>query len=255
MLTLGFSALLGTSLEAQTPIQPSTKEIPWVEREIAVSLIAVDLIQGYPELFLLDPLEQPINNIKVKKLAYGRPFACNVYDGVTRFGIEDGVDEKGQKKFKTVATISVPENITQAAIFLIPGSTLTGGSDHDDHYKFRILDASRQVFPLAQTMVLNLLPTQIILKIGEEKRAVPNGEIVMIEEISQLDSYNMADISFFYQAKDQWNILKQSKIRYLPSIRYTAIAYFNTQMRKPTIVFVRDGGRVELRRTESPPSN
>jgi len=81
-----------------------------------------------------------------------------------------------------------------------------------------------------------------VLKIGEEKRAVPGGQHILIEEVSSLDDFNMADVSFFYRFEEQWNILKQSKVRYLPSIRYTAVAYFNTRVRKPTIVFVRDGG-------------
>ena len=217
----------------------------WVEREVVASVIAVDLIPGLEKLYLLDPLKQPLGEFKMRALMYGRPFTCTSFDGMLYFGIADGIDANGKPKYKPVATASVPVQIGRLSLIFVPSDVLTGRSDGQIHYQVQVFDSSLEAFPLASTHVINLLPTQMVLKIGEEKRAVPGGQSILIDDVSSLDSFNMADVSFFYRAGEKWNILKQSKIRYLPSIRYTAVAYFNTRVRKPTIVFVRDGGRMQ----------
>ncbi|WP_309380793.1 hypothetical protein [Cerasicoccus frondis] len=218
----------------------------WQENEFAATVMAVALIPGTEELYLLNPEQQPIGKVRIRPLLYGRPFPCTSFDGRIYLGIEDGVNAEGQKKYKTVASATTPQGIRQAAIILAPQNILTGSNASNDHYSTRVIDNSLQAFPLSSTLVINLLPTQMVLKIGEEKRSVATHAAVLIDEIGSLDDFNMADVSFFYQTADKWNILKQSKIRYLPNIRYTAVAYFDMQVQKPTIVFVRDGGKMRL---------
>ncbi len=238
------------SLNAQ-----ESEEKAWVEQSYVGIAMAVDVIPGLDELYILDPLKEAHGKIRLRSLMYGRPFACIAYDNVTYFGVKDGVDEAGVPRYKVIASVAIPKGIEKAGFMLIPNDILTGSRNGGQHYQVRVMDSSLDAFPLSHTCVVNLLPTQIVLKIGEEKRVVPGGDSILIDEVSSVDKFNMADVSFFYQTKDQWNILKQSKVRYLPSIRYTAVAYFNTRVRKPTIVFVRDGGKVELRTPVQAPAS
>ncbi|WP_309396444.1 hypothetical protein [Cerasicoccus maritimus] len=248
MTTKFTSVLFACILLATQCLRAETKQADtaWQQREFAATIMAVAMIPGLEELHILDPLKQPVGKIRVRPLLYGRPFLCTSFDGSIYLGTEDGVDESGQKKYKIVATAKAPASIQQAAIILAPQNILTGQNIAEDYYSARVIDNSLRAFPLSNTLVINLLPTQMVLKIGEEKRSVASHSAVMISEISSLDKFNMADVSFFYQTTDKWNILKQSKIRYLPNIRYTAVAYFDMRVQKPTIVFVRDGGKMKL---------
>lgn len=232
-------------LRAATSAKGETNS--WQQREVTASAMAVALVPGLDELYLLDPLNRPLDKIRIRELLYGRPFVCTSFDGIAYFGIEDGVDELGQPKYKAIASTTVPSNVDKAGIIFVPNQILTGNTEDENNYLVRVFDNGLKAFPPASTFVINLLPTQIVMKIGDNKRVVSHGNVVLIDKVGQLDDYNMADVSFFYQRGDEWNILKQSKIRYLPNLRYTAVAYFDMRARRPTIVFVRDSGQMKLR--------
>lgn len=244
LVALIFSVGAGSSIWAQPASAQSDEAPSWELRELQVIAMAVDVIAGGEELYLLDPELQPLQKIRLRKLLFGRAFTCTTFDGVAYFGVPGAGDSTGQAPFRLLASVEIASGLSQAAIIFIPREILTGRAEDATRYDIRAFDGSQQRFPLGGTMVMNLLPTQIVLKIGEEKRSIQGQASAMIDAVSELDSFNMADVSFFYRSSDQWNILKQSKIRYLPNVRYTAIAYFDTRIRKPTIVFVRDGGRI-----------
>ena len=103
-----------------------------------------------------------------------------------------------------------------------------------------VIEDSPANFPDGGAYVANFHNQDIRFVIGDKKLMLRSGTSHGFARPTQLDSFNMAPVSFEFQQNGTWRIAKESMQRFLPGMRYLFFAYVDPTSGRPRISTYRD---------------
>ena len=121
----------------------------------------------------------------------------------------------------------VPEGVREALIVLVPGT----GEGDGLIFRSKVIDLSK--FRKGGCLYVNLVKTNIGIKIGEHKTVVKPGGMEFINPLEQEDK-GVFPVGFFYEVPDQstaeWKLMTSSKMAIYKSRREICIFFYNEEI-------------------------
>jgi hypothetical protein len=103
-----------------------------------------------------------------------------------------------------------------------------------------VIEDSPANFPDGGAYVANFHNQDIRFVLGDKKLMLRSGTSHGFARPTQLDSFNMAPVSFEFQQNGTWRVAKESMQRFLPGTRYLFFAYVDPTSGRPRISTYRD---------------
>jgi hypothetical protein len=137
---------------------------------------------------------------------------------------------------KPAATAKIPANLKSAILVFLPKPKETAGLP----WRIFVIDDSAKNFPFGGALVANLHRGDIAFTVGEHKIKLHPGTSHGLARPTVLDDFNMAPVSFQFQQQDTWRIASESKLRFVPAIRYLIFAYLDPSSGRPRLSTLQD---------------
>lgn len=128
-----------------------------------------------------------------------------------------------------VSTAQVPVGIKQALVIFFPSD------DPAQAFRTAVFDNSEKTFPKNGNLVINLASSDIRFAIGEHKIQLPGGKNHISPRPAQRDNFNMVDVEFQYNDKQEWRAFFSTRIRYTEGPRHLFIIYIDPKDQRPRV--------------------
>lgn len=206
----------------------------------SIKAVAIGLENGIKNLEILDAKLQSVGQLSLREFSYSKSFTGPIIKGQLLFGIADGLDEKGNPKFKQIASFDWNHANEQTALLFIPKSQMKGSNQSTAEYIVQALDMSPEVFKPGHTRIINITPYKTSVHAGEHISSVAAWERAMMPKVKDLNHMNMAQIDITYFEEGTENNVYQTRMRYLDRIRYTVVIYSDLENKRITSRILKD---------------
>lgn len=205
--------------------------------------LAVGFSQDLKQLEILDANQKSVGKLSLRLRRYSQEFQCPIVNEHLVFGVEDGVDEFGNKKYRPVSAVKWNPSYQKTCLIFIP-QEFQGNNAGKEPYKIVTMNMDPKTFRPGHTRVANFSPAQTLFRIGEHKQVVESGQIATIEKVNELKRMNMAQVEVYYSFEGKANNILQTRVRYLDQTRYFAIIYPDFLHRKIRVAIAKDYGNL-----------
>jgi len=204
------------------------------KRKIKARTLCLNRASVTPDIYT--PAAEGSYKILLPVQSYSNTFDCVIEDGVANFYKEEGVGADGKPKRIIVAKTAVKGSIRKALFFfnaIKPKGNIL--------YKVRVLDDSKQSFPLGNTRVINLckLPTDI--KIGEHHKKINPAKMVTLGLVKKRSASNMVNVTSRIQKADKsWVTYSEFRSRFTKEMRVLMVSFYDTASGQPKVKIYKD---------------
>lgn len=100
-----------------------------------------------------------------------------------------------------------------------------------------VYDISDTVWQNGETLVLNMLGTDVRFYLGEFRKGIRAGKDLFVEGPTEKNEYNMARVRFEAQsASKDWKEFRKTSLRYTDQIRYLMVSHYNRGSKRPALL-------------------
>ncbi len=138
---------------------------------------------------------------------------------------------------KPMAAASIPAGVNAAILVFVKSPAKPGAAAA---WNVMTIPDTKEKFPLGGAFVANFHSAQARFIIGEQKGMLNPGGSNGYAMPEKRDDFNMAPVVFELRQGDKWINASESKLRFLPQMRYLIFAYTDPASGRPRIATVRD---------------
>jgi hypothetical protein len=135
---------------------------------------------------------------------------------------------------KPMATATIPAGINAALLIFIQAPK-TPDAAQPPAWRVLVIEDSPKNFPDGGAFIANFYNQDIRFVIGEHKGLLHPAGSHGYAKPEEIDSFNMAPVTFEFLKEDKWFIANESALRFLPGMRYLIFAYVDPVSGRPRI--------------------
>lgn len=161
--------------------------------------------------------------IELRNRALGDPVECLAEGESMNF-----VDAA---KREPAAIARIPAGVRDALLVIIPGNAAADALP----YQVMVVDGSPQSFPDGGAFVANLYRGDIRVRVGKERKRIEAGGSQAFALPDERDAFNMAPVSTEFRQTDTWRRVSESRLRFVPGLRYLILTYVDPASHRPRV--------------------
>lgn len=135
---------------------------------------------------------------------------------------------------KPMATATIPAEV-KAAILIFVQAPKTPEATEPPAWRVLVIEDSPKNFPDGGAFIANFYNKDIRFIIGEHKSLLHAAGSHGYAKPENLDSFNMAPVTFEFLNEEKWHIANESALRFLPGMRYLIFAFVDPISGRPRI--------------------
>jgi hypothetical protein len=184
------------------------------------------------DLFILD---QSGNRVKLDLQIGGlsNPQTTRPVAGKVLFFTTGSTDPKSPQA-DLAASISVPPILKNAIFILVPAP------GKNPPFRAVLIDDSAQSFSKGESCVLNLVPMETAIEVGEHKLQVLPGKVTRVPVVKKVTEFNMAQTNFHFKEGGSWVTFTERKVQYLNDFRRIFIVSATPGASQPFVTTILD---------------
>lgn len=204
------------------------------KRIINARTLCLNKAKSNPDIFIDGTERQYKILLPVQMFSGG--FECVLEDDVAIFYKEEGMLPNGVPKRVIVAQTKVKSNVSKV-LFFFDASSKKG----DKLYRVIAIDDSFRTFSLGQARILNLFKTDLDINLGEHRRRLKSGNLLIMPSVKKKNSSNMVNVVGKIKVNDQgWTTFSEFRTKITKDVRIFMIAHYDTFSKQPKIKIYRD---------------
>ncbi|MEM9080245.1 MAG: hypothetical protein AAGC74_06075 [Verrucomicrobiota bacterium] len=138
---------------------------------------------------------------------------------------------------KPLAKVRIPPSVDDAILIFVPDPS----KEAKLPYRIFPIDDSDKNFPSAGASVVNFYGSQVRFIIGENKGLLEPFKSTGIKRPEKRDDFNMALVGVqFKNNQGSWQTVRETKVRFIPGLRYLVFTYVDPSSKRPTVKTVKD---------------
>jgi hypothetical protein len=137
---------------------------------------------------------------------------------------------------KPAATATIPASMDAAILVFMAAAKAPDALP----WRVFVLEDTPRNLPDGGALVVNFLPQDLRIVIGEYTITLHPEKSHSFARPEKRDAFNMAALSFDYQQGDAWRTASESKLRFLPGLRYLIFASTDPVSSQPRIATYQD---------------
>lgn len=141
---------------------------------------------------------------------------------------------------KPVAQAKLPAGSKSALLVFVPGAGAEKEQTSPSSWKVFVINDTPANFPAGGVFVANFYKGDIRFIIGEHKGMLRAAGSHGYEMPAKVDDFNMAPVTFELQQGEKWRVANESRLRFIPEIRYLIFAYADPVSGRPRISTYQD---------------
>ena len=137
---------------------------------------------------------------------------------------------------KPAASATLAPHVKAAILVFVPAAKTAGGLP----WRVFVIEDSDKNFPDGGAFVANFHVQDIRFTIGKTKEQLHPGAFHGVARPEPRDAFNMAPVVFEFQQDKAWRTASESKLRFVPGLRYLIFAYVDPVSQRPRICSLQD---------------
>jgi len=164
-----------------------------------------------------------LEEVKIYMRSMGQPVKVDE-TGIVR-AVKEVIGEDGEVLYENLSLSILPEGVREALIVLVPRKEGAEGL----RFNSKVIDLAK--FKGGGVLYVNLVSTNIGIKIGEQKALVKPGGMEFINPLDQNEK-GVMPVAFYYEVpkEKEWKLMTSSKMALYESRREICIFFYNANI-------------------------
>ncbi|MBC8128008.1 MAG: hypothetical protein H8M99_12780 [Gloeobacteraceae cyanobacterium ES-bin-144] len=150
------------------------------------------------------------------------------------FAKANAIDFLSSADRKPMATATIPAGVG-AALLIFVQAPKTPEATAPPTWRVLVIEDSPKNFPDGGAFIANFYNKDIRFVIGEHTGMLHAAGSHGYEKPKELDSFNMAPVTFEFLQENKWHIANESALRFLTGMRYLIFAFVDPVSGRPRI--------------------